>query len=118
MKNRGVQDILIACKDGLSGFSEAINAAFPRTEIQLCIIHQIRNSMKYVPYKNQKGLIADLKKVYQALTIEEAKEFFYRLQRKMGQEASHHCPVLGEQLAGINSLLQVPIRNSPDDLHN
>ncbi|GAB6275305.1 MAG: hypothetical protein STSR0004_21700 [Peptococcaceae bacterium] len=109
LKNRGVQDILIACKDGLSGFSEAINTAFPRTEIQLCIIHQIRNSMKYVPYKNQKELIADLKKVYQALTIEEAPEFFYRLQGKMGQKASHHCPVLGKQLAGINGLLQVPI---------
>ncbi len=53
LKNRGVEDILIACKDGLSGFSEAINSVFPQTEIQLCVIHQIRNSMKYVSYKEQ-----------------------------------------------------------------
>lgn len=54
LKNRGVQDILIACKDGLAGFSEAIHSIFPQTEIQLCVIHQIRNSMKYVSYKEQK----------------------------------------------------------------
>jgi len=51
LKNRGVEDILIACKDGLSGFSEAIQTAFPQTQIQLCVIHQIRNSMTYVTYK-------------------------------------------------------------------
>lgn len=76
LKNRGVEDILIACKDGLSGFSEAINSVFPNTEIQLCIIHQIRNSLKYVSYKDRKELIADLKQVYQALTIEEAELAF------------------------------------------
>ncbi|AGL00011.1 transposase [Desulfoscipio gibsoniae DSM 7213] len=76
LKNRGVEDILIACKDGLSGFSEAINSVFPQTEIQLCIIHQIRNSLKYVSYKDRKELIADLKQVYQALTIEEAELAF------------------------------------------
>jgi putative transposase len=86
LKNRGVQDILIACKDGLSGFSEAINTAFPRTEIQLCIIHQIRNSLKYVPYKYQKELIADLKKVYQALTIEEAEKSFSVFKEKWGKK--------------------------------
>lgn len=86
LKNRGVQDILIACKDGLSGFSEAINTVFPRTEIQLCIIHQIRNSLKYVPWKEQKELIADLKKVYQALTIEEAELAFELFKEKWGKK--------------------------------
>jgi len=86
LKNRGVEDILIACKDGLSGFSEAISTVFPQTEIQLCIIHQIRNSMKYVPYKNQKELIADLKKVYQALTIEEAELAFTAFKEKWGKK--------------------------------
>ena len=62
LKSRGVEDILIACKDGLSGFSEAINTVFPHTEIQLCIIHQIRNSLKYVSYKEQKELMNDLKR--------------------------------------------------------
>lgn len=73
LKNRGVEDILIACKDGLKGFSEAINTAFPQTELQLCVIHQIRNSIKYVSYKERKPLLADLKKVYQSLTLEEAE---------------------------------------------
>ena len=59
LKNRGVEDILVACKDGLSGFSEAINSVFPQTEIQLCVIHQIRNSLKYVSYKERKGLMID-----------------------------------------------------------
>jgi transposase-like protein len=85
LKNRGVEDILIACKDGLSGFSEAINSAFPQTEIQLCIIHQIRNSLKYVSYKERKGLMADLKKVYQALTIEEAELAFKTFKEKWGK---------------------------------
>lgn len=86
LKNRGVQDILIACKDGLSGFSEAINAVFPNTEIQLCIIHQIRNSMKYVSWKEHKEIIADLKKIYQALTLEEAELGFDMFKDKWGKK--------------------------------
>jgi transposase-like protein len=86
LKNRGVQDILIACKDGLSGFSEAINTVFPKTEIQLCIIHQIRNSMKYVSWKEQKEIIADLKKIYQALTLEEAELGFDMFKDKWGKK--------------------------------
>jgi len=86
LKNRGVEDILIACKDGLSGFSEAINTVFPQTEIQLCVIHQIRNSLKYIPYKDQKELIADLKKVYKALTLEEAELAFAKFKDKWGKK--------------------------------
>lgn len=86
LKNRGVEDILIACKDGLSGFSEAINAVFPRTRIQLCVIHQIRNSMKYVSYKEQKAVMTDLKKVYQALTLEEAEFAFEEFKEKWGKK--------------------------------
>jgi len=70
----GVQDILIAAVDGLTGFPEAINSIFPETEVQLCIIHQIRNSMKYVASKNQKAFMADLKPVYKALTKEAAED--------------------------------------------
>jgi transposase-like protein len=86
LKSRGVEDILIVSKDGLSGFSEAINTVFPHTEIQLCIIHQIRNSLKYVSYKEQKHLMADLKKVYQALTIEEAEMAFEEFKEKWGKK--------------------------------
>lgn len=86
LKNRGVSDILIACKDGLSGFSEAIATVFPRTEIQLCVIHQIRNSLRYVSYKDQKTIMADLKKVYQALTLEEAETAFATFKEKWGKK--------------------------------
>lgn len=85
LKNRGVQDILIACKDGLSGFSEAINAVFPKTGIQLCVIHQIRSSLKYISYKEQKAVMADLKQVYQALTLEEAELAFEIFKEKWGK---------------------------------
>ena len=72
LKNRGVEDILIACVDGLSGFPQAIEAVYPQTEIQQCIIHQIRNSTKFVSYKDVKKLMADLKRVYAAPTEETA----------------------------------------------
>lgn len=72
LKNRGVRDILIACVDGLSGFPQAIEAAFPETEIQQCIIHQIRNTTKFVSYKDIKPLMTDLKRVYTAPTEEIA----------------------------------------------
>jgi len=76
LKNRGVRDIFIACVDGLTGFPQAIEAVFPETEIQQCIIHQIRNSTKYVSYKDIKALMADLKLVYQAPT-EEVRRLVY-----------------------------------------
>jgi putative transposase len=77
LKNRGVRDILIACRDNLGGFSSAIETVFPRTEQQLCIIHQLRNSTKYVPWKDIKAVMADLKKVYGAPSLEDAE---YRLE--------------------------------------
>ena len=67
LKNRGVEDILIACTDNLTGFSQAIEAVFPKTDIQNCIIHQLRNSSKYVSYKDIKELMNDLKAVYGAV---------------------------------------------------
>ena len=72
LKNRGVEDILIACVDGLTGFTGAIEAVYPKTEIQQCVIHQIRNSTKYVSYKDIKALMADLKKVYGAVDEQAA----------------------------------------------
>jgi putative transposase len=74
LRNRGVEDIFIACTDNLSGFSQAIEAVFPKTEIQNCVIHQIRNSTKYVSYKDLKALMADLKAVYAAVDESSALE--------------------------------------------
>lgn len=70
LNNRGVKDILIACTDGLTGFPEAIEAVFPKTKIQLCIVHMVRNSTKYVSYKDRKAICVGLKKIYNASTAE------------------------------------------------
>jgi putative transposase len=72
LQNRGVKDILIACVDGLKGFPDAISITFPNTQIQLCIVHMIRNSVKFVPWKDYKPVTADLKQIYQSATEEEA----------------------------------------------
>ena len=66
LKNRGVKDVLIICADGLTGIKEAIAAAFPKTEYQRCIVHQVRNTLKYVPDKDRKAFATDLKTIYQA----------------------------------------------------
>lgn len=73
LKNRGVKDIFIACVDGLKGFPEAIEAVFPETEVQLCIVHLVRNSLKYVPWKDRKAVATDLKGIYNASNAEEAE---------------------------------------------
>ena len=72
LQQRGVEDILIACVDGLKGFPDAINAVFPQTHIQLCIVHMVRNSLKYVSWKDYKAVTADLKRVYRSATEDEA----------------------------------------------
>jgi len=88
LKNRGVNDILIACVDGLKGFSEAIETAFPQTEVQQCIIHQIRTSLKYIASKNQKEFLADLKPVYAAPTEADAIIMLDALDEKWGKKYS------------------------------
>ena len=86
LQNRGVQDILIICIDGLKGFPEAIETIFPQTEIQHCVIHQIRNSLKYVGSKNQKAFMADLKCVYKAATLNAAESALDDLEAKWGDK--------------------------------
>jgi transposase-like protein len=84
INNRGVQDILIASVVGLTGFPDAINTINPLPQVQLCIIYQIRNSMKYVASKNQKALMADLKPVYKAVSKEAAEAALDELETKWG----------------------------------
>jgi len=73
LKNRGLEDILIACVDGLTGFPEAIQSVYPNTQVQLCIVHMVRNSLRYVGWKKKKEVAADLKSIYAAKTLEEAE---------------------------------------------
>ena len=73
LKSRGVEDVLIFSVDGLAGISKAINNVYPQADIQRCIVHQVRNSLKYVPWKERKQVANDLKQIYQASTIEQAR---------------------------------------------
>ncbi len=86
LNNRGLEDILIASVDGLKGFPEAIKTIFPKTEVQLCVVHQIRNSLKYVASKDQKEFMRDLKLVYQATTKELAEDELLKLDEKWGKK--------------------------------
>ena len=86
LKNRGLQDILIACVDGLTGFPAAIEAVYPKTEIQQCVIHQIRNTTRFVSYKDIKALMADLKKVYAAIDEQTALSELENFDEKWGNK--------------------------------
>ena len=86
LKNRGVEDILIACMDGLKGLPEALKSVFPDTEVQLCIIHMIRNSIKYVPSKHVKEFLKDLKEIYQAPTEAKGESSLLALDEKWGRK--------------------------------
>ena len=84
LQNRGLEDILIACTDNLKGFKEAILSVYPKTEVQLCIVHQIRNSLRYVASKEQKEFMKDLKRVYRAVSKEVAEDELLILEEKWG----------------------------------
>ncbi|WP_438363300.1 IS256 family transposase [Spiroplasma endosymbiont of Danaus chrysippus] len=86
MKNRGLNDILIACSDNLTGMSEAIQSVYPKTEHQLCIVHQIRNSLKYVSYKHRKSLVIDLKPIYTACSEEQAMQALESFESKWNKQ--------------------------------
>jgi len=86
LKNRGVEDIFIACVDGLTGFPEAIQTAFPNAEVQLCIVHQIRQSLRYVASKDQKAFMKDLKLIYRADTKDLAENALLELDAAWGQK--------------------------------
>lgn len=86
LQNRGVNDILIACVDGVTGFPEAINSIYPDTEVQLCVINQIRNSLKYIDSRHHKAFMADLKPVYRAVSKQAAETVLDELEVKWGQQ--------------------------------
>lgn len=86
LKQRGVEDILVACIDGLKGFPDAISAVFPKTQVQLCIVHQIRSSLRYVPEKDKKSVAADLKPIYQAINQEVGYEKLLEFEEKWGKD--------------------------------
>jgi putative transposase len=85
LKNRGVQDIFIACVDGLKGFPEAIEAIFPNTQVQLCMVHLVRHSLGYVSHRDRKDVATDLKSIYQAVTLAEAEEHLAEFEERWNE---------------------------------
>jgi len=85
LKNRGVQDIFIACVDGLKGFPEAIEAVYPRAAVQLCIVHLVRHSLNYVSWKLREQVAADLKKIYSCATVDEAEQYLTEFEQTWGE---------------------------------
>lgn len=89
LKQRGVKDILIACMDGLKGLPEALKEIYPKTEVQICVIHMIRASLRHVPNKHYKEFMADLKNVYQAVSLDLAERHLEKLAEKWGNKYKH-----------------------------
>ena len=108
LQNRGVQDILIACVDGLKGFPDAINTVFPETQIQLCIVHMVRNSMKYVPWKDYKAITADLKTIYQGSTEESALKALADFSNKWDEKYPQISRSWKAHWENLNTLFQYP----------
>jgi putative transposase len=108
LKARGVKDIFIACIDGLKGMGDAIETAFPRTEIQRCVIHMMRNSFKYVAHKNSKQFIADLKLVYTAASESEARYYLGLREQKWGTKYPLAVKPWVEQWAHVSTYFKYP----------
>ena len=106
LKNRGVMDILIICADGLTGIKEAINTAFPKTEYQRCIVHQVRNTLKYVPDKDRKAFATDLKTIYQATDEQKALAALDRVTEKWSPKYPHAMKRWSENWDAISPIFK------------
>lgn len=108
LQNRGVRDILIACVDGLKGFPDAIAAVYPHTQIQLCVVHMVRNSVKYVPWKDYKAVTGDLKRIYQSVTEEEALLALEQLGERWDEKYPQISRCWQTHWANLRTLFQYP----------
>jgi putative transposase len=111
LKNRGVRDILIACVDGLKGFPEAIQSVFPQTEVQLCIVHLIRNATRQVAYSEMKEVAADLKPIYTAPNADEAARQLEAFDQKWGAK----YPMIAKSWRSVWTNV-IPFFKFPDDI--
>ncbi|MBH0018755.1 IS256 family transposase, partial [Pseudoalteromonas sp. NGC95] len=108
LSQRGVEDILIACVDGLKGFPDAINTAYPQTHVQLCIVHMVRNSLKYVSWKDYKAVTADLKLIYRSATEEEALLELERFAEKWDSQYPQIAKSWRANWDNLNTLFNYP----------
>jgi len=108
IRNRGVQDILIACVDGLKGFPEAIQTVYPKTQVQLCIVHLVRNSLQFVNWKERKLVAADLRQIYQAATAEAAEQHLTEFEQKWDVQYATIGRIWRRHWAGVEPLFAFP----------
>lgn len=108
IRNRGVQDILIACVDGLKGFPEAVATVYPKTEVQLCIVHMVRNSLAYVNWKERKKVAGDLRQIYQAATAGEAEQRLVEFEQRWHEKYAVIGKTWRRHWAGITPLFAYP----------
>ena len=108
LRNRGVEDILIACVDGLKGFPEAIASEYPQTQVQLCIVHMVRNSLRFVPWKDYKAVTADLKTIYQAKTEDQALQQLDILEKTWGEKYPQIIKSWQDNWDNVATLFQYP----------
>jgi putative transposase len=108
LKNRGVRDILIACHDNLTGFSKALETAFPKTENQLCVVHQIRNSLAFVGYKERKAVAAELKKIYTAASEQDALYQLEVFREKYGEKYAYILKSWDDNWAELSTFFKYP----------
>lgn len=108
IRNRGVQDILIACVDGLKGFPEAIATVYPKIEVQLCIVHMVRNSLAYVNWKERKKVAGDLRQIYQAATAGEAEQRLVEFEQRWNEKYAVIGKTWRRHWTGITPLFAYP----------
>lgn len=108
LKQRGVEDIIIACIDGLNGFVEAIQTVYPKTEIQRCVVHTIRGSVKYVPHKHKKEFCSDLKDIYKAINEDQALKALEKLEEKWGKKYPHSVNIWRDNWSEISTFFKYP----------
>ncbi len=108
LQNRGVKDILIACVDGLKGFPDAINTAYPQTQIQLCIVHMVRNSLKYVSWKDYRAVTTDLKRIYRSATEQEALQALDAFAERWDEKYPQISRSWHTHWANLNTLFHYP----------
>jgi putative transposase len=108
IRNRGVQDVLIACVDGLKGFPEAIQTVYPKTQVQLCLVHLVRNSLQFVNWKERKTVAADLRQIYRSATTEEAEQHLTEFERRWDPPYATIGKIWRRHWAGVVPLFAFP----------
>lgn len=108
LQARGVEDVLIVCSDNLKGLTEGIQSIFPQSQNQICIVHQIRNAMRYVVYKDRKEFVADMKPIYQAATLQEAENALERLESKWNHKYPHSIQSWKRNWAELTIFFEYP----------